>query len=330
MLIAHNDSPRWGNTGLGTGVMAEQETPDPFAQLAEWAEQTERRVRRTSGWRGLARKLPWILTGVLVAGLLALAVPRMFSAPHAGSTTGYPTASVPSGIGATSTRSAAPTDPFAGTPAATYPKGAAGITLPRVAAVTGFTAAQVGADLKQVRAAMIAGRLDDTMLTGHDPARLIAMLAPDQRAEATKWFQETSFTRVATWIDPAVRLDPGEQPRVSGRVTYSSVVSGGLRTLRVTTNFIWVYAFTGANRPLAAVHDEVEWEFPATAKLRAGDRGMWVGNTKNYSAWVDCVAAERGLLAPTRPEAAPHPSGSEDPNALLEADHSLEITDECP
>src|SRR5512138_1566275 len=106
--------------------MAEQETPDPFAQLADWAEQTERRVRRKLGWSGLARKLPWILTGVLVAGLLALAVPRMFSARQTGAAGAYPTASVPSGISATSTRSAAPTSPFDGTPAAGYPKGAAG------------------------------------------------------------------------------------------------------------------------------------------------------------------------------------------------------------
>jgi hypothetical protein len=311
--------------------MAEQETPDPFAQLADWAEQTERRVRRTQGWRGVARKLPWILTGVLVAGLLALAVPPMLAKRRGSHVGAYPTATVPTGIGATSTQSAAPTDPFAGTPAATYPRGAAGITLPPASAVTGFTAAQVGADLTQVRAAMIAGRLDDRMLTGHDPARLIAMLAPDQRAEATRWFHEVSFTRFATWIDPSVKLDPRQQPRVSGRVTYSSVVAGGLRTLRVTTNFIWVYAFTGtaADRPLAAVHDQIAWEFPATANLRAGDRGMWVGNSTHYSAWVDCAAAKRGLLAPTRPEAAPQPSDSEDPMALLKADHSLEITDDC-
>jgi hypothetical protein len=143
------------------------------------------------------------------------------------------------------------------------------------------------------------------------------------------WFHGVSFTRVATWIDPAVRLDPREQPRVSGRVTYASVVSGGLRTLRVTTNFIWVYAFAGPKHPLAAVHDEVHWEFPAAANLRAGDRGMWVGNTKSYSAWVDCAASYRGLLAPTRPEAAPRPSDSEDPMALLRADHALEIADDC-
>ena len=77
------------------------------------------------------------------------------------------------------------------------------------------------------------------------------------------------------------------------------------------------------------MHDQVDWEFPATANLRAGDRGMWVANTKNYSAWVDCAASYRGLLAPTRPEVAPRPTGTEDPKDLLKADHPLEIDDNC-
>jgi hypothetical protein len=310
--------------------MAEQETPDPFAQLESWAERTERRVRAKRRWDGVARTLPWVLTGVLVVGLLALAVPKMFAAKPGAAIGSYPTASVPSGISATSTQSAAPTDPFAGTPAAAYAKGAAGITLPKAAAVTGFTTAQVFASLQQVRRAMIAGRLDDVMLTGHDPARLIPMLAPNGRAQITGWFKHATFTSIATWIDPAVKLDPREQPRVSGRVTYASVMVNGHRTLSVTTNFIWVYAFAGTQNPLAAVHDEVNWEFPAVKDTRVGDRGMWVGDTKVYSAWIDCAALDRGLIAPTRPEAAVHTASSEDPNALLEADHTLDIKSDCP
>jgi len=309
--------------------MAGDETPDPFAQLADWAQETERRERRKRRWSGVAKKAPWVLTGVVLAVLLALAVPRMFSAKPGAADTAYPKAAVPSGITVTTSESATPTDPFAGTPAASYPKGAAGITLPKATAVTGFTAAEVDTSLKQVRKALIAGRLDDMMLTGHDPSRLIALLAPDQRGQAAGWFTNAKFSGVATWIDPSVKLDPREEPRVSGRVTYSSVMADGLRTLRVTTNFIWVYAFAGPDHPLAAEHEQVNWEFPATENLRAGDHGMWVGESKSYSAWVDCVASDRGLLAPTRPEAAPRPSDSEDPNALLEADHSLDIKDEC-
>ncbi|WP_433365339.1 hypothetical protein ACQPZX_35655 [Actinoplanes sp. CA-142083] len=303
--------------------MAGDETPDPFAQLADWAAQTERRERRKRRWSKVGRTAPWVLTAGVLAVLLALAVPRMFSAKPGVADDAYPKAVVPSGITVTTSESATPTDPFAGTPAATYPKGAAGITLPRAAAVTGFSAAEVDKDLKQVRQALIVGRLDDMMLIRHDPKRLIALLAPNQRKPAAGWFTSRKFSGVATWIDPSVKLDPREDPRVKGRVTYGSAMVDGLRTLRVTTNFIFVYAFAGPDHPLAAVHTEIVWEFPSNKS------GMWAGDSTSYSAWVDCTAANRGLLAPTRPEAAPRPSDSEDPNALLEADHSLDIKDEC-
>lgn len=309
--------------------MAGDETPDPFAQLEDWARQTERRVRSKWRWGAVARKAPWVLTGVVLAVLLALAVPRMFAAKPGAADDAYPKASVPSGITVTTSESAAPTDPFAGTPAARYPKGAAGITLPKATAVTGFDAAEVGRDLAQVRKALIAGRLDDMMLTGHDPSRLIALLAPTDRKRVSGEFKSAKFAGYATWIDPAVRLDPREEPRVSGRVTYRSLVVDKIRTLRVTTNFIWVYAFAGPTHPLAAAHEQIDWDFPVAKNLVSDDRGMWIGNTTSYTALVDCDAAHRGLLAPTRPEAAPRPSSSEDDNALLEADHSLDITDDC-
>jgi hypothetical protein len=264
------------------------------------------------------RAAPWILAGMGVAVASALIVPRMVAAKPGAAPHPYAQAVVPSGITVTSTLSATPTDPFAGTPAAVFPKGAAGITLPPPIAVPGSSATQVEAGLRQVRQALIAGRLDDMMLTGHDPVRLIALLAPGQRATATGWFKTASFTGIATWIDPAVQLDPREQPRVSGRVTYASVRVGGIFTLRVTTNFIWVYAFAGPGHPLAAVHDEVVWEFPAT--------GMWVGATRSYPAWMDCAAAERGLLAPIRATGPDRPTG---PAELLRPDHTLDVKNQC-
>lgn len=310
--------------------MAQDDVPDPFTELEEWGRKTERRVRQSRLRGGLLRRIPLVAVAVAAVVVLALVVPRLWPSVSAARSAGHPAATVPEGVTATTSRSAAPTGAFAGTPAAGYPVGAAGITLPKATAVPGFTAAQVRTALKSVREALIAGRLDDAMLTGHDPSRLLALLAPNQRDDVGKWFEDSTFDTVATWIDPAVRLDARERPRVSGRVTYASTTVDGIRTLRVTTNFVWVYAFDRADRPLAAAHDEIRWEFPATAHLRADDRGMWIGATKAYTAWVDCAASDRGLLAPTRRAAAPHPTSTEDPDALLEADHSLTIEDECP
>jgi hypothetical protein len=306
--------------------MNRDDVPDPFAGHEDWVKAAERRARRERRQAVLRRAGP-IVAGVVV---LAVAVPLVRSGLSSDGDTAaaYPTQSVPAGESVVTTASAAPTDPFAGTPAAGYPKGRAGITLPPAKAVTGFTAAQVGAALRQVRTAMIAGRLDPGMLVGHRAAPFLALLAPNNRKGIGEWFTTHTAGPVATWIDPAVRLDPAEQPRVRGRVTYTSALVDDIRTLQITTNFVWVYAFTGAEHPLAAEHDQIRWEFPSTRNLRAGDHGMWLRDAQSYGALVDCDAAHRGLLAPTRPDEAGSTS-AEDPEKLLEADHSLDIDGDC-
>ncbi|MEV6850616.1 hypothetical protein [Actinoplanes sp. NPDC051411] len=305
---------------------------DPFAGLEDWGKKAEKRVRRER-----RQRLGFWALAIAVAALVVVAVvPGLKSAvlgnrESAGGAVPYPTQSVPSGVSVKTTQSAAPTDAFAGSPAALYPKGAAGISMPAAARTGVFSAAQVGADLKKVRAAMIAGRLDPQMLTGHKPDKYLALLAPNARPEIKTWFAGKDRSTVATWIDPSVHLDPSEQPRVSGRTTYRTVKIGDIAYLRITTNYIWVYAFEGPQHPLAAEHDQIDWDFPDTHNLRAGDRGMWIRNVDAYSALVDCSAAGRGLLAPTRTDSAPAvaPSNTEDPDNYLRADHSLDIGDDC-
>ncbi|MET7420768.1 hypothetical protein [Dactylosporangium sp. NPDC005555] len=327
----------------------EQMMSDPFDGMEDWAKEAERRAKRAERRRRLgaafrfrserARTVAWFLSAAVAAVLLAAALPTIRTylpgSAAADSTTAdaaYATQAVPSGVTVTTTASAAPTDPFEGTAAATYPKGETGITLPAATAVTGFTAAQVDGALRQVRTALVAARLDQRMLTGHDPAPFLALLAPNSASNIRPWFDRSTFSTLATWIDPSARLDAAEEVRVSGRVTFASVSVDGLQTLQITTNFVWVYAFTGnPGHPLAAAHDEVRWDFPTTARLRAGDKGMWVGHSAGYLAWIDCVAARKGMLAPFKEGAAdvPGPADTEDPDAYLKADHTLDIGDDC-
>jgi hypothetical protein len=230
--------------------------------------------------------------------------------------------------------SAAPSGPFAGTPAEDYPAGAAGITLPPAKAVPGFSAVQVQAALTTLRSALIAGRLDHAMLVGHDTSALFDLLSMSSRNEMARWAQSGDLGAVATWIDPAVRLNDREQPRVSGRVTYSSVVVSKVRTLRVTTNFIWVYAFDGGGaQPIAAIHDETAWDFPEASVVNPADRGMRVAKVNYYMTWVDCAASAKGLLAPTKDDdtgSPAEPAPSESAGDYLRADHSLTVPDNCP
>ncbi|WP_432981874.1 hypothetical protein [Dactylosporangium sp. CA-233914] len=316
------------------------ERPDPFAGLEDWGSAVDRRARRGQRLRRLrgegARNVAFLVSAAVAAVLLAAGWPTIRTWLPSGSSASadnapYPTQSVPDGVSATSSASARPTGPFVGTPAESYPKGAAGITLPPATAVTGFTTAQVDAALQQVHAVLVAGRLEHKMIVGHDSSAFLKLLAPNARKQVGTWFTSADHSSVATWIDPAVKLDPDEEPRVSGRVTFSSAVVDDIPTLQVTTNFVWIYAFEGTDTPIAAIHDEIRWDFPKTDHLRNDDKGMWIGTTKSYMAWIDCAAAANGLLAPTPSTVTttPGPQPTEDQNSYLRADRSLDISDGC-
>ncbi|MEV6348706.1 hypothetical protein [Actinoplanes sp. NPDC051851] len=303
--------------------MEQHDETDPFEALKDWAAETERRVQRESRRGTLGRVLRVLGVTVVVAGVLAMAVPLVHSMLEDASPEAAPTVAV--------SEEPAVAGPFHGTPAAAYPVGEAGIVMPEPAAVQGFTAAQVESALGTVRSALIAGRLDDDMLTAHKPDTFLKTLSPTERQRVAKWFEGADFTGVATWIDRSVQLDPAEKPRVSGVVTVASATDDdGRRLIRITTNFIWVYAFIGQFNasPVAAVHDEIQWDFPDTTNLRDADRGMWIHSTTSYTALIDCDAIAKGLLAPT-PLGNGEGITGDDPNELLRADHDMKIDGNC-
>ncbi|WP_436530335.1 hypothetical protein [Actinoplanes sp. HUAS TT8] len=309
--------------------MNEHDDLDPLAGLQDWARKTERKVRRQRRFGGFVSKLRYVVMAGVATALIVAAVPLIRSAwpDH---TEAAPAAV--DGVTATTSASARPTSPFEGTAAATYPVGEKGITLPPAKAVTGFSAAEVTASLNQVRKALVAAHLDPDMTIRHKPDRFLALLSPTMRASTAGWFKDGTGRAVATWIDPAVKLDARNPPRVSGRVTYASVADGSYRTLRVTTNFVWVYAFEGdfAYKPLAVSHSEIVWDFPKAENMRAEDKGMWIQSNNGYNAWVDCAAIKKGLLAPTPKGGGGGRPDLEDEAAMAKADHSLDVPDDCP
>ncbi|BCY08359.1 hypothetical protein [Actinoplanes sp. L3-i22] len=279
---------------------------------------------------------PMEIAGIaIVAILVAVAVfHRMNAGPEGNAAdAAYPAPSGYSGLPAKRTGTPAPSaanaGPFAGTPAGNYAKGEAGLVMPAAKAVPGFTVAEVRAGLADVRAAMIAGRLDQRMLVQHEPSVFLGLVAPSSRSHLEPAFKDGGQMTLATYIDPAVKLDPAEQPRVNGTVTFTSVQSGGVPTLQVKTNFLWVYAFIGGYPRIAAVHDEITWQLPSAKNLAAADKGLWIRESSGYTAWMDCEASKKGLLRPgvsTDPEQT---GATEDPEAALDSAHSLDVGSSC-
>ncbi len=248
----------------------------------------------------------------------------------------YATATHPNGVYATTTATADPNGPFAGTPAAKWPIGAAGITVPAAVAVTGFTKAQVATDLNTVRKLLTDARLDPRMLVNHDASAFLALIAPDERSDLKAMFTKPStdggaITSLATLLDGTVKLD-SYGPRVSGRITFAAARDNhnDLNVLQIITNYVWAYSFVGHDDNVVVLHDEIHWWFYRSADVDNVDLGAWPSTFQGYGQDIDCADFNQGLVAPPLSDQGSGPDlGANDPNQFYDPDHSLDITNTC-
>lgn len=325
--------------------------PDPLSQLEEWAVKAERRAKRAhrlgrlrAPFRGRrsrpATRRLWAVPLVLLIVLSGLWLTRgqwqrWENGPGPTTAKPYPTMSHPDGEYATSDATAEPSGPFDGTPAARYPRGEAGFVMPKAKPVKGWTAKQVAAALVKVRGVWIAMYLDRRSLVDHDPSKVLAAMAPGSRKYARERYRDPANPEPAVLIADSVRLSD-ETPRVKGRTTVRAGTDDGLRTLEIVTNYVIVYPFDvpdrGPRSRIAIVHKQITWQVYRDGDVRASARGVWLVESKGYTANIDCAAGLKGRLAPWRMDANPVPRPDEswyDPDSFYDPDRSLDIKGGC-
>lgn len=268
-----------------------------------------------SRWRrwavpGLAGGLVLVLGLVSLVGLRVLGVWTPRSPGPAAETTAGP-------------GTPAPPSPFAGTPAAGFAEGAAGIVLPPAEPVGDFTANDVAEALTQVRQALIAARLDQTMLVDHDPASFVGRLATAQQRAMQEVFDSATFATFATQVAEDAVLMPAP-PRVAGEISYrATTAERDLPVLEVVTNFVWVYAFqppdaARAGATIVVVRDALRWEGRYDRAWLETSRGMWLADAASYGWGVDCDAYQKGMIRPGRlADPAQHSAVAFDPERPL-------------
>jgi hypothetical protein len=320
-----------------------EEPNDPLAQLDAWGREVERKARRRHRLQAIGRALRRLRPGnrtaavvvvLVIAGICAglMSQWRTFldrvDKPYA-----YPTADVPSGIGATSGTGIVQTGPFAGTPAESFPEGEAGLVLPTAQATGKWSEAEVAQALATVKKALIAAHLDHRMLVDHDPSTFLALLSPEHRKDIGNDIANGSYGTTAVRIAKDAKLAP-ELPRVSGRLTYREGMWDKIAVLEVISNYVWVYPFevpSGAQR-VVVVHDEVHWLFPKDKSVQAGWRGMNIGDSKGYWDLMDCAETGHGFTAPYKgndASADPLATSTEPSSAYFQPDHTLDIESGC-
>jgi hypothetical protein len=246
----------------------------------------------------------------------------------------YPMRSQPAGVSATSTASAAPTGPFDGTPAGTYPKGADGFAMPEPTDLDGWSRDQVADSLTTVRAILQAMYLDRRALVDRDPAGVLPHVAPDVRDDVKRMYGDPTRSWPAVLISGIAKL-ADEQPRVKGRTTFRvAKQQNGERALEIVTNYVLVYPFQGHNdhpgSRLALAHVETTWVVYRT--LAAKTNGVWIGDVNGYLFNVDCAEFAKGLLAPSSLHdlAAGRPTNpNDDPNSYYDPERALDIDGNC-
>jgi hypothetical protein len=221
--------------------------------------------------------------------------------------------------------------PFAGTPAEAFPEGADGIVLPPAEAVGDFTADQVADALERVRGALIAARLDESLLVGHDPADFLANLAPDLRSALGNAFESEASTTFSTRVAEDTELAP-VPPRVTGTISYETTPAGAQDTevIEITTRFTWVYAFQAADQPtgsdLVTVRDAIVWRMQIGEPWVDESQGLWLLEPASQAWGADCDAYEDGVL---RPDDRPAATLAEQGDEIFDPEQPLDAVEGC-
>jgi hypothetical protein len=315
-------------------VKARQRDPQPAVEAVDWAGSVTqaatadvREMLRVARRRRRGRWFAGCLVVLAIGAVVTLLVESSVFEPVAGAPD-RPAAPV-----AEAGRHAPMLDlthPFASTPAATWPDGAAGIVPPVAAAVNGFTAGEVAEATALVRNALAASRLDPRLLTRHDPGAYLDLLAPDARRQLAPLFgdgREPGVQSLVSMVAEGSTLLP-VGAKVAGEMT---VDAGGADELVVHTNYVFVYAFqpafptrlVDAMNVIVVVRADVDYVLRAGARWTPGSRGLWYGDATGFGYSIGCDAYRRGYLAPAVSErsvtekAPREPGGFFDPTAPL-------------
>jgi hypothetical protein len=216
-----------------------------------------------------------------------------------------PTAALPTSTPSPErTWGADPDQPFAGSPAAAWPDGIAGLAVPSAKAVGTFSAKEVTAALRDARRYVAASRLDPKVLGGANPAALLDLLDPENsgRRDLIADLKHPTAARNPAYV--VTRFDPRGTRLHGSVIKLKGTAKLSVRSrdeLVVTLDYSVVYAV----RKNGSVPPEVtrvllreQAELSTVHRRDKARTKVWVTNSAAYFAGVECEAAD-GFVHPT-------------------------------
>ena len=215
-----------------------------------------------------------------------------------------------------------PADPFAGSPADHWADGAAGITIPAARAHRPYSAAQVRSAFQTTRKLLIAADLNWPTLRGGRPAAFEQLLTAPQRQTFLAGLHTTKVNKDGTdastrgWI---TTFAPGSTKfvttvvKVHGTMTARAIRESGAPVLRITVDYIFVYAVEPPGDP-------ADWMRVVQQASGTVDFGNWAGAAGEFDPWYSIGGGTAGVRCdvhdgyvhpdyPVGPPDTSHPTG---------------------
>lgn len=217
---------------------AKREAKERQRAQAAWRKDVEKHLRAAAGKppRGqLARA--WLkIVALSTIPVVSTGLAIIFVQDHSGGSSQARTTASPDGTRSPSSAPASEPAPpgslYAGTPAATWPVGKAGISIPAVTSTTAYIPEHAAAMRTFVKKYLVTALLDRRVVLQGDMGPFLRAMGPEPASRWTEWLStksERATGNALAWDSLVNRFHPGdwtqvEEPRVKGRtrVSYSS------------------------------------------------------------------------------------------------------------
>jgi hypothetical protein len=236
-----------------------------FAKLNKAVLKEQRKAGRKARWRRRLRRTAWGVSGAILLGAGVLAYTHF---ANQGNESGGPNdtrlvtnGAVPPTVTkplSPLTQSGPPADPFTGSPADKWANGAAGIAIPAAKPHGQYSAAQVESAYQTTKKLLVAASLNQQSVLGGAPTAFADLLTQDQRSQFTSQLNKIGLDKygdpVSTrgWIvqfAPGTTKLIGSDIKVRGTMSAGAAKQGGDPVLRVTVDYIVVYAVEPPRAP---------------------------------------------------------------------------------
>jgi hypothetical protein len=214
-------------------------------------------------------------------------------------------------------------DPFAGSPAAAFADGEAGLVMPAAKALSGLTEEEVGAALTRVRRLLTAAYLDPATLRGRKPDAFVKLLDPGQRKWFARHLDKAGTPDTRTWVfslDRRTAEPNGDTVKVDGETTITAARGGagavkGRKGVTIKADYLFVYAVRPPGDQVTTMRVVAHYAVTISAYRDGGRLVIWVDDIMRSTSGTRCDvrgAAGDGFVHPDLPgsQREAEPSGT--------------------